>query len=253
MKTGHPFDKTDLLSYFTGSMSDGTRRSIEAHASSCESCRNYLASLASEKSAFLESHPFETSMMRQPLRAPGRVLPFVPRRYYALAATLVLFVAAAGYLSIAGRFAQQTRIKGETGLKAFVQNRSGSIEKRRERIYYTGEKIQFLYSCAEENRLILMGMDTTGAVTCYYPATGDSSCILERGADIPLPNSIILDEYTGRELFLAVFSKNPLYVPEVRQRAVESFAVHRSIDSIDVKENGIVVVPYLITVLAGGS
>jgi hypothetical protein len=248
MMTGHAFDKTDLLTYFTGGMSDEKRRSIDAHVSSCESCRAYLSALASEKSAFLALHSFETTIPRQ---APRRVLPFIQRRYFALAATFMLFVAA-GYLSLTGRFVQENRIKGETSLKAFVLNRSGAIEKRRERVYYTGEKIQFLYSCAEANRLILIGIDTTGAITRFYPAIGDSSCVLERGADIPLPNSIVLDEYTGREIFLAVFSKKPLDVGEVKQRIAASFAASRSIDSIDVNENGAVVVTYPVTVLSGG-
>jgi hypothetical protein len=255
MTTDHAFDKTDLLSYFTGGTGGEKCRLIEAHVSTCGSCRDYLSKLASEKSAFLARHPFESTMVPQaPSSVPGRathVVPFMRRRYYALAATLVLFLAA-GYLSMNGRQGLENRAKGETCLKAFVQNHSGGIEKRSERIYYTGEKIQFLYSCAEANRLILLGIDTTGAMTSFYPAAGDSSCVLERGADIPLPNSIVLDEYTGREIFIAVFSKKPLNVFEVKRRVSASFAATRSLDSIDVKENNAVIVTYPVTVLQGG-
>jgi hypothetical protein len=252
MINSHPYDKTDLLSYFTGGMTEEKRRAIESHAADCKSCRDYLSGLASEKSTFLAAHPFAATIKPEAPVRTARVIPFVQRRYLALAAMLVLFVAA-GYLSLSGRFAMENRIKGETGLKAFVQSRTGTIEKRRDRIYYTGEKIQFLYSCSEANSFILLGFDTTGAMTGYFPATGDSSCVLERGADLPLPNSIVLDEYTGRELFLAVFSKKPLSVPDVKQRLAASFAAHRSIDSLDIKNIGdAVVISYYLTVLQGG-
>jgi hypothetical protein len=252
MTTDHAYDKIDLLSYFTGDASDEKRKAIEAHVALCASCSRHLAVLESEKSAFLKAHPFETTMALPPRRTGRRVLPFVRRRYYALAASLMLFVCA-GYLFMSSRTGPDYRIKGGTvGLKAFVLNHSGAIEKRGERVYYTGEKIQFLYSCAEENRLILMGLDTTGAITTYFPSSQDSSTTLERGADLPLPNSIVLDEYTGRELFLAIFSKKTLSVPDMRQRLSARFAGTHSIDSIDINENGAVTVRYFCTILGGG-
>jgi hypothetical protein len=252
MTNDHAYDKTDLLSYFTGDARDEKRMAIEAHVASCASCRQYLAGLESEKSAFLETHPFETTVTLPSSQASRRVLPFVRRQYYALAASLMLFVAA-GYLFMSSRTGPDYRIKGETvGLKAFVQNLSGTIEKRGDRVYYSGEKIQFLYSCAEENRLILMGLDTAGTITTYFPSSQDSSITLERGADIPRPNSIVLDEYTGRELFLAIFSKKPLSVPDMRQRLASLFARTHSIDSVDIKENGAAMVRYFCTVAMGG-
>jgi hypothetical protein len=251
MMTDHTFSTTDLLSYFTGDLREEKRRAIEAHVASCASCRRFLVNLESEKSAFLADHPFDATVTLPKRQEPHRMLPFLRHQYYALAASLVLFVAA-GYLYLASRPGTENRIKGDVGLKAFVQNSTGNIEKRRDRIYHTGEKIQFLYSCAVENRFVLLGIDTTGAITTYYPTAGDSSCTLERGADIPLPNSIVLDEYTGREAFLAVFSKKPLFVPEVKERLAALFARTRSIDSIDVKGNDAFAVNYVITVLPGG-
>jgi hypothetical protein len=249
MTKSHPFDKTDLLSYFTGDGSEEKCRAISTHISSCESCRRYLADLESEKSTFLASHPFETTIAPSSRPAGGRLLRFSRYRQYALAATLALCISGAAYLYRSTLTGGEIRIKGETGLKAFVQTSAGAIEKRSSHVYFAGEKIQFLYSCGEQNRFMLLGMDTSGVITTYYPATGDSSIVVERGADMPLPNSIALDQYTGRELFFAVFSKRPLYVPDVRAQCAAQFAKTGSIDSIVIREDGVSPVVYPITVL----
>jgi hypothetical protein len=252
MTNGHPFDKTDLLSYFTGAGSEEKRRTVSAHVASCESCRRYLNDLESEKSTFLATHPFETTIALPSRPDSGRMLRFSRYQQYALAATLVLCIAGAAYLYRPAGTGSEIRIKGETGLKAFVQTRAGVIENRKGRVYFTGEKIQFLYSCGEKNRFMLLDMDTAGAITIFYPATGDSSVAVERGADMPLPNSITLDEYTGSEVFFAVFSKRPLYVPDVKARCAAAFARTRSLDSIDFKEDGVTAVSYHVTVRPGG-
>jgi hypothetical protein len=231
--TDHPFDKTDLIAYVTGSCAEVKRLAIERHLHTCDSCRAYCDGLASEKDAFLATHPFEETITLPTRKAT--VIRFPVRQYVALAASLVICVAS-GFLYFANKSSNDYRIKGErVALKAYVQNRQGGIEKRKEQTYSPGEKIQFLYSCEAENRFLLLGIDAHGAVTQYFPAASDSSIDLERGRDLPLPNSIVLDDYTGREAFLGVFSRRPLYVPEVKKRLSDSYAATRSLDSVAIK------------------
>jgi hypothetical protein len=249
----HPFDKVDLLSYVTKSCGETKHHSIAAHLTSCASCRAYVENLERGKTAFLSALPFETTIAlpERPVVKPAVL--FFGRPLYALAASLVLFVGA-GFLYMAGTRHGENRIKGETGLKVFVQNRAGAIEKREPRVYYTGEKIQFLYSCGADNRFILLSLDTTGAVTTYYPSekAGDSSCALESGRDIPLPNSIVLDEYTGRELFIGLFSKKAFPVAAIKRRIAKMFAAARDLDSLDLKAIDATVITCACTVLQGG-
>lgn len=246
----HQFDKTDLLAYATGSCTDIKRVLIEKHLLTCDHCRAYYAGLEAERIAFLKDNPFQ-STISLPAVAEKREKPFIGRPYYALAASLVLFVAAF-YLYMASSRPAEFRIKGTVGLKTFVQNYQGGIEKRQNGMYHPGEKIQFLYSCDAANRFVLLGIDTTGSITLYYPEKGDSSVTLESGQDIPLPNSIALDDYTGRELFIGLFSKKPLFVPDVRNAVEKAFTGGRSIDSLPVKVRDAVVASYLLTVLPGG-
>jgi hypothetical protein len=246
----HEFDKIELLSYFTGDITGGKRGAMERHIASCGQCRAYLASLESEKAAFLQAHPFEETAARWNTRQAGRRVFFRHRQVYALAASLILFLGA-GYLFMAGRTETGYRIKGETNLKIFVKNHAGDIEKRGRQEYFTGEKIQFLYSCGAKNNFALISMDTTGAVSIYFPQSEDSSLALERGRDIPLPNSIALDEYAGRELFMGIFSEKQFFVPQLVERLKTSFGRSHSIDSIGIAEKDFITVTYSLTVQQG--
>ena len=246
----HEFDKIELLSYFTGDITGGKRGAMERHIASCGQCRAFLASLESEKAAFLHAHPFEETASLWNTQQTNRRLFFGRRQAYALAASLVLFLGA-GYLYLMSRPEPGYRIKGETNLKIFVKNREGDIEKRGRQEYFTGEKIQFLYSCGAKNNFALISMDTTGAVTTYFPQAADSALALERGQDIPLPNSIALDEYTGRELFMGIFSEKRFFVPELVERLKTSFERAHSIDSIAIGEKDFVTVTYSLFVQQG--
>jgi hypothetical protein len=250
----HAFDKTDLIAYVTGSCNDYRRAMIEKHLSGCGACRAYCAGLEKERDTFLREHSFETTISLpdiSPKKEEPRRSLFIGRRYYALAATLLVFVTVAFFI-MPGMRPAGTRIKGSVGLKAFVQNRDGSVETRQNRVYRTGEKVQFLYSCGGAHFFTLFSIDSTGAVVTYYPAHGDSSVALESGQDIPLPNSIVLDEYAGRELFIGLFSKRALFVPAVRTMIADAFAAGRSMDSLSVQGTDAVIVNYACTVLPGG-
>jgi hypothetical protein len=243
----HQFDKLELLSYHAGDVAAEKKAAMDRHVASCMQCRQYLASLDAEKSAFLAAHPFAQTAAQWNSK-PGKRLVFVPRQVYALAASLILCLGA-GYLYIKSMPEPGYRIKGETTLKVFVKNLKGDIEKRSTQNYVTGEKIQFLYSCGPKNQFALFSLDTAGGISTYFPASGDTSLSLERGQDIPLPNSIALDEYTGREVFIGVFSEKPFLASRVLEQLKASFAASRSIDFIALDRKDLSTVSILLTVL----
>jgi hypothetical protein len=246
----HQFDKLELLSYAAGDCAPDKRKAIEGHVATCEQCRAYLSSIEAEKAAFLVAHPLDETLAQASKKEKKKILFFRSRQVYALAASLVLFLGA-GYLYLLGRTEPSYRIKGETNLKIFVKNHAGDIEKRGTQEYFTGEKIQFLYSCGAKNNFALISMDTTGAVVTYFPMAHDSSLALERGQDIPLPNSIALDEYTGRELFMGVFSEKRFFVPHLVEKLKASFEKSHAIDSIGINQKDFFTVTFSLTVQQG--
>jgi hypothetical protein len=244
----HEFDKMDLLTYATGGSSEQEARRIRTHLLACPSCRQYIETFGSENSSFLASRPFEE--IAGSTTETRRAAAFRPWRIYALAASLALAVTT-GYFFLLQGPSQVSRIKGAVGLELYVKNAQGEIEKRDQQVYTTGERIQFRYSCAGRNKFILLSIDTAGAITTYYPSQGDSSEVLEPGQDIPLPHSILLDDYNGKELFLGVFSEKRLAAPYVRERLRADFNRVNGIDSIGLFMKNVSIWKQSVSVIKG--
>jgi hypothetical protein len=226
----HVFDKIDLLNYVTGSVSEGKAAEIRGHLSVCASCREYCNTMEREKQGFLAANPIEQVMDRP--AQPMNIVRFpVLARYYALAASLIICIGA-GYVYLTGMHTTDSRIKGETMLKVFVKADDGRIEQRGNNTFFTGERVQFLYSCGQKNHFILMSLDSAGSMTTFYPGTGDSAIGLEPGQDVPLPNSILLDDYTGPELFIGVFSEKALLVSTVKRLVEGAFLSKATLGSM---------------------
>ena len=220
--TGHDVDRLTLTSYVTGDLDSVKKAVVEKHLESCETCRTFVKELEAEKKAFLSEMPFASLPVRRENKGAKRIH---FKTYYALAATIVLFITGSLFFQMrdTGDYA---RIKGETGVTLFSLDKKGTVEHRKNNIYYPGDRIQIAYSCTDKHYLILFSIDEKGTLSTYYPSDADSSFILEKGADVPLPNSIALDDYIGREMFIALFSGHRVYVPDILDQVEEQFARH---------------------------
>ena len=210
----HIFNKIQLTSYFVADVDNDLSLKISGTSEVCASCRDYVNNLKNEKIVFLQTLPYNEIALPQKDAQNTRLVFHKTPKFYSLAASLLVFIAA-GYF-----FLQHTepasRIKGEEGLKLFVKNGNGAVEKRGEQRYFPGEKVQFLYSCGSQNKFMLLSVDTSGTISQYYPAQGDSSIALEPGQDAPLPHSILLDKYIGKESY-RIFSEKPLNCPSIKK------------------------------------
>jgi hypothetical protein len=190
---------------------------------------DYCYALEREQQEFLEKHPVKGVMNLQPKQVKIVRFPALAR-YYAIAASFILCIGA-GYVYMTSLGNPGYRIKGKTELSAYVKTDDNRIEQRTNDTFFTGERIQFRYSSGSKNRFILMSIDTTGSMVTYYPGRGDSAIALEPGQGIPLPNSIVLDEYAGKELFVGVFAEKPVAVSLVKQRVRDAFSAKGKLDS----------------------
>jgi hypothetical protein len=209
MTENHPITSLELTSHFCGECSPERASEIKAHADNCLVCRRLLKELEEQKRSFLAQHPtMETDSVPSGPQVNKRW-----RTAYAVAAALILLVAGSlSYRTMVG--ADGYRTKGGSGLELFVLGDSGQAEKRTNGVFHPGERIQLTYSCAERNHFVLLSVDTAGAVSVFYPSAGDSSVVLKKGQKLPLPHSIELDSYLGKELYVGVFSEKtlPLHV-----------------------------------------
>jgi hypothetical protein len=240
----HEFDKIDLLTFVTGGYGEKEAERIDLHVRACPSCRSYVDTFRSQNAAFLRSHPYEE------METGAAQAPFRSWRIYGIAASIVVLLTA-GYFFHQRETMPSSRIKGAAGLTLYVKNARGEIEMRNEQVYSTGERIQFSYSCGSRNKFLLLSIDATGAITHYYPFRGDSSEVLEPGQDIPLPHSIILDEYIGREIFFGVFSETKLHAARIEDSLKADFNRTKNIDSIGFSIKDVSVWRHPIVVIKG--
>lgn len=221
--TCEKYGKVTLFSYVTGDLPSAAMPEVELHLRDCTACTAFVADIRKEQAAFLEAFP---AISAAPSPARSRLVRFPPwRTALALAASLIL-AAGTATLLVNRQTGDGYRTKGAVALKLFVQDSAGVPAERTAPVCVPGERIQFTYSCGNERYFMLMSVDGTGAVSVFYPARGDSSVAIEPGNDLPLPNSIVLDDYIGKEWYVAVFSTRPLHVGTVAGEVRRAFGRH---------------------------
>ncbi len=229
MNSSH-YDKITLTSYFNEDLDARLMEEIQKHLLQCESCAKVLLSLREEQKEFLKKMPFE----QLPERVDkGNNRTSLWRTYYALAASLLLAIGGL-YLFRMEQKPSFAQVKGGSSIALYKKGEEGIVEKQTHHVYTPGEQIQITYSSVSNKYLILLSIDETGKISSYYPQHADSSVLIETGADIPLPNSIVLDGYIGQELFIALFSSKPKYVPLLISKIKSKVVKQGSLEQIDI-------------------
>jgi hypothetical protein len=204
----------------TGSGTAPFMDAVRQHCSACTECRDRISAAEMERKSFFEKNPFEEQKMSR--RIPVKTRVFQLRKVYAVAATISLFVATAMFYSAKQNTAEM-RIKGETGISIFTLDSNNTPIAGSGRGFHPGTRIQFTYSCGQDKNFLLFSIDELGKITRFFPDTGSVFMQLVPGRDLPLPNSILLDDYLGNEAYVAIFSKNSVQVGPVLDMVKKSF------------------------------
>jgi hypothetical protein len=231
MKSCTAVDTLTLMSYFAGDLDEITTLQVKKHVDQCPECKSALAKLNQEQTQFLERYPIPP--IANETLPKKRITIFNSRPLMALAATLVLVVTA-GYITMNRTGKDEFRIKGDTNIDMYVQSSNGSPENRKTGLFCPGEKIQFTYSCGAYNNFVLLSSDTSGNISVYFPSSGITSIPLEPGQKLPLPNSIILDNYIGKEVYIALFSKSSINVSSITAKVKESITNGAGFDNLKI-------------------
>ncbi len=227
----HIPDKLALASYLTDDLSDQKKNEIENHLNMCEKCRGYLNQLKKEKKLFLEKFPIESLSLPK----TEKIIRFpIMKHVYALAASIILVVTGIVLYSVSQPQQITMRIKGGNSIKILVQNLNGDVEERTNQTYSPFERIQLIYSCTKQNNFMLFSIDEQGKLSTFLPSGSDSSIALQTGADIPLPHSIQLDDYIGKELFVAIFSEQKLHSKIIKEQLTTQYKKTRALENITI-------------------
>jgi len=209
-----------LERYMAGEIEETERREARRHIDSCSACSSLVAQLASERTEFLEHHPFSSfagaldqvdklTWYRSLLITLGKPV-FVPVYGIVL---LLLFVVP---LQFTGkRF--HVAFKGAPALSFYYQRgeimREGFANQR----FRANDRIQVAYSLTRSCYVALISVDSRGIVSFYHPEPEATTCSVssKAGNHLFFPGSVILDATQGDELVIALFSDNALQTRDV--------------------------------------
>ncbi len=215
-----------LMSALTGER----QNEAKAHLDGCPLCQKRWTELNEDKARFeqfvfprtlqkLEERLAAPTLMER-LRAGWKLL--VPAAAGIVAASL----AAAVY--VGGKDRTQTEddvyigIKGSASLEVFANRPESNqfFSVKPGTVLKPKDKIRFVVNSAGSKYLLIASRDGAGAFTVYHPFGAQQSGQVSTGR-VELPGSVELDEVTGSERLIAVFSDSPVPADAVKS-ALES-------------------------------
>ena len=226
-----------LMSALTGER----QNEAKAHLEGCTLCQKRWSELNEDKARFeqfvfprtlakLEARLAAPSLVDR-LRAGWKML--VPAGVGGVAASLAMAV------WVGGKDRTQTEddvyigIKGNASLEV-VANRpeTGQFPVKPGTVLKPKDKIRFVVNTAGSKFLLIASRDGAGAFTVYHPF-GAAQSGQVTGNRVELPGSVELDEVTGNERLVAVFSDAPVAADAVKA-ALEASPTDPKIDKAKV-------------------
>ena len=235
-----------LMRLHTEDLTGDARDVVTDHVGGCDRCQTQLEQMEQARERALDLDPFEEAYPRWiersetlPDRDPMAEPPvaFVAwwrhqvwqlRRFgesprgWATAAMVVAGIALVVALLPREPAPDRThdpihanRFKGEVSLDVYALRGDAVVEVPPGQVLQPGDRIQFTYTSGPLNHLVLVGVDGNGVISRYYPDAGTHSQSVVPGSEMILEDSLVLDDAPGPEVFVAVFSDEPVEVLEV--------------------------------------
>ncbi len=214
-----------LERFLCGELNEAERREVRRHLAECADCSSYVTRLESERTDFLQKHPFSsfTRAHAATVRIPWlvRVMNAVKRPALIPVYASVLVAVALLPLSLRWKSSSvpEVRFKGGQSI-SFLYRREGTVhEGSAAQTLRPGDQIQIRYPLTAARFVSLSSIDGRGTVSFYHPGTHGSTCSVrsEPGVSVTFPGSIVLDNTPGPELVVVLFSENPLATAEVKE------------------------------------
>ncbi len=242
------------------------REVVTDHVDGCDRCRAELAQMEAAREEALALDPFDEAYPRwiergealpdrDPMAAPPRALAAWWRRVTqqlrtgaasprAWAATAMVVAGVALVVALLPREPvpdrthdpiHANRFKGEVSLDVYALQGDEVVAVTPGQPLQPGDRIQFTYTSGPLNHLVLVGVDGTGVISRYYPDEGSLSQPVVPGSEMILEDSLVLDDAPGPEVFVAVFSDQPLDVTDVERATREALERSGPGESLDVE------------------
>jgi hypothetical protein len=190
----------------------------QAHLGSCTSCKKRWDELNEDKQRFEQFVlPRTLSKVEERVKGGQGFFSFLNLpRWVPAALTAALVLGVTTTITIKRINAPEETyigIKGGPGLEVFAERGGKQFPVKPGAALQPKDKVRFVVNSAGSKYVLIASRDGAGNFTVYYPYNGLESAPL---AQRELPGSIELDEVTGKEWLVAVFSDAPVKANAVK-------------------------------------
>jgi hypothetical protein len=218
-----------LDSWLAGEGSASERAAWQAHADGCAACARRRSQRLAFNQRYLEtSRDLELAAARLAARDgvtalrpdPSRSAVQAPRRAAWLGAG-VLAAAASLALWLSGGEESEplSRSKGSARIDFFVKSGGAVRPGAPGESVRAGDALRFVVPRAESRYLAIVGRDSRGVSSVYFPAGPRGERVPRSaepiGSGLALPSSVLLDDAPGSERLYAVFCDDPPVVADL--------------------------------------
>jgi hypothetical protein len=201
----------------------GERGSLTQHLGTCTTCRTAVSDIERDLSAFQASVPYagfrieheKRKAEKKPERRGFRLRWMTPvvAALAASSAALLVFVTSEPSAQVT-----TVRLKGNgVELQMSVQEFGATRPVSPGEGLAAGSVVQMSYDAGDNTHMAVLGIDTHGGVTVYFPEGGERLAPVPNGSHGPLPFALTLDG--GGERYFAVFARGPARLDNIVQAA----------------------------------
>lgn len=225
-----------------GDLHDLRTARIKQHVAQCFGCRERVDQLDAAESEFLApmDGPAVAQAAHDVAREAGRrrrvnraMTWGVPGGATLVAAALVLMTGTgrgpggasprdeatpSPHVAVAGPSLPAARAKGTTFSAQLFRKREATVTVADEgTTFAAGDRLRFAYTTPHGGYVAVFGVDGTGRISPYYPATDLGALAVHAGQEVLLPDAIELDADPNDERLFLVFRETPWTDAVLRQ------------------------------------
>jgi hypothetical protein len=201
------------------------------HVADCDHCAVRKRAFDAASQRYLEGQPpaeFARAVLARCEAAGSAASARTPRVVWWLGLAVALAAAAAALVVVLPRFAPWGRrpaiqLEGKVAFEVYARSGGRFFQVEDGIRLATGAELEFAYGVANAAHLLLLGIDASGVITRYHPPPGRPSTPLLPAERARLPMAVELDQRSGEQGIIALFSAQPLDEAEVRELLAEAY------------------------------
>ena len=209
---GNRPSRLSLDRYIADELSDDQRTSITAYLAENADGRHHIEAIEAARGIYNQRGNFDCASLRARATTLTDEVPVLPeaanRPNWAWLAPVLMIAAVllGGFLTtLQPKPSVHTTIRSSDALQIF-QLQDDQLHPYEEGTSLgDGDVLGFKVGTAGHDAVVILSVDGNGAVSVFYPESGDQPVPLTSNGMMALPGSVILDNAPGPEIFFAVF------------------------------------------------